>query len=125
MTIVAFVIGVVMLRSIEVRMVEATGENLTLAAAEIADKLDRLMFERHGDVRMIARAFSGRPLDRKYLNEYLQWMKDNYAPVYLWLGVADAQGHMIAATDPSIIGQDSARSGWFGRGAPDGDGEGR
>ena len=43
-TIVAFVIGVVMLRSIEVRMVEATGENLTLASAEIADKLDRLLF---------------------------------------------------------------------------------
>ncbi|HRB82223.1 MAG TPA: hypothetical protein PK614_08165, partial [Nitrospira sp.] len=38
-TIVALVIGVVMLRSIEVRMVEATGENLTLASAEIADKL--------------------------------------------------------------------------------------
>ena len=27
-------------------------------------------------------------------------MKDNYAPVYRWLGVADAQGQMIAATDP-------------------------
>jgi hypothetical protein len=58
MTIVAFVIGVVMLRSIEVRMVEATGENLTLAAAEIAGKLDRLLFEREGDIRMLARAFS-------------------------------------------------------------------
>ena len=33
MTIVAFVIGVVMLRSIEVRMVEAMGENLTLPSA--------------------------------------------------------------------------------------------
>ncbi|MGZ9189742.1 MAG: cache domain-containing protein, partial [Nitrospira sp.] len=114
MTIVAFVIGVVMLRSIEVRMVEATGENLTLASAEIADKLDRLLFERHGDVRMLARSFVGRPFDKKYLNEYLQWMKDTYAPVYLWLGVADAQGHMIAATDPARIGQDVARSGWFG-----------
>src|SRR5687768_12741821 len=105
MTIVAFVIGVVMLRSIEVRMVEATGENLTLASAEIADKLDRLLFERHGDVRMMARAFSGRPLDKKYLNEYLQWTKETYAPVYLWLGVADAQGRMIAATEPEMVGQ--------------------
>ena len=67
MTIVAFVIGVVMLRSIEVRMVEAMGENLTLASAEIADKLDRLLFERHGDIRILARAFSGRPYDKKYL----------------------------------------------------------
>ena len=113
MTIVAFVIGVVMLRSIEVRMVEATGENLTLASAEIADKLDRLLFERHGDVRMMARAFSAHVLDRKYLNEHLHWTKETYAPVYLWLGVTDAQGRMVAATDSSIIGQDYSRSGWF------------
>ena len=35
-------------------------ENLTLASAEIADKLDRLLFERHADVRMMARAFTDR-----------------------------------------------------------------
>lgn len=113
MTIVAFVIGVVMLRSIEVRMVEATGENLMLAASEIADKLDRLLFERHGDVRMLARAFSGQPLDKRSISEYLKWMKTTYGPVYLWLGVTDHQGRMVAATDQSIIGQDYGRSGWF------------
>ncbi len=115
MTIVALVIGVVMLRSIEVRMVEATGENLTLASAEIADKLDRLLFERHADVRMMARAFTARALDKKYVNEYLQWMKETYAPVYLWLGVTDPQGRMVAGTDSSTIGQDFSRSGWFDR----------
>jgi len=117
MTIVALVIGVVMLRSIEVRMVEATGENLTLASAEIADKLDRLLFERHADVRMMARAFTDRSVDKKYINEYLQWMKETYAPVYLWLGVTDAHGRMIAATDSSVIGQDYSRSGWCGAAA--------
>ena len=115
MTIVAFVIGVVMLRSIEVRMVEATGENLTLASAEIADKLDRLLFERHADVRMMARAFSDRSADRKYINEYLQWMKETYAPVYLWLGVTDPHGRMVASTDSATIGLDYGRSGWFER----------
>ncbi len=113
MTMVAFVIGLVMLRSIEVRLVEATGENLTLAASEIADKLDRLLFERHGDVRMMARALSGRPFDKKYLNDYLHWMQETYPSVYLWMGVADSQGHMIAATDPTLVGQDYGRTGWF------------
>lgn len=112
MTIVAFVIGVVMLRSIEVRMVEATGENLTLTASEIAGKLDRLLFERHGDARMIARAFSGRPLDTRLIGEYLDWMTSTY-PVYLWLGVTDHQGRMVAATDQTLIGQDYGRTGWF------------
>jgi two-component system cell cycle sensor histidine kinase/response regulator CckA len=114
-TIVAFVIGVVMLRSIEVRMVEAMGENLTLASAEISDKLDRLLFERHGDVRMMARTFGERSFDKKYVNEYLQWVKETYEPVYLWLGVTDAHGRMVAATDSSVIGQDYSRSGWFDR----------
>ncbi|MCE7966178.1 MAG: hypothetical protein DYH04_12460 [Nitrospira sp. NTP2] len=113
MTIVAFVIGVVMLRSIEVRMIEAAGENATLAASEVADKLDRLLFERYGDVRMTARAFSGRPLDQTYLDEYLRWMKDTYDPVYQWLGVVDAQGRMVAATDQSIVGREYSKSQWF------------
>src|SRR5688500_16512860 len=90
MTIVAVVIGGVMLHSIEVRLVEAAGGTLTLAAAEIADKLDRLLFERYGDVQMMARAFASRSTDKKYLMEYLQWMKTAYGPVYLWLGVTDS-----------------------------------
>ncbi|MFO0769186.1 MAG: cache domain-containing protein, partial [Nitrospiraceae bacterium] len=113
MTIVAFVIGAVMLRSIEVRLVEATGENLTLASAEIADKLDRLMFERYGDIQMMARAFSGRTLDKRFIDEYLRWMKSTYSPMYIWLGVTDKDGRLITATDSSIIGQDHAKSGWF------------
>ena len=112
MTIVALVIGAVMLRSIEVRLVEATGENLTLAAAEIADKLDRLMFERYGDIQMIARAFSGRQGDKKFMEEYLRWMRSSYSPMYLWLGIVDHQGRMVAATDPALVGQDHSKSGW-------------
>ena len=102
MSIVATVIGAVMLRSIEVRLVEAAGGNLMLASAEIADKLDRLLFERYGDAQMMARAFAARSGDKAYLTEYLQWMKTTYGPVYLWLGVADLQGRIVAATDPSV-----------------------
>ncbi|HET9962765.1 MAG TPA: PAS domain S-box protein, partial [Nitrospiraceae bacterium] len=107
------VIGAVMLRSIEVRLVEATGENLTLASAEIADKLDRLMFERYGDIQMIARAFSGRPLDKRYVTEYIEWMRKTYAPMYLWLAVLDQQGRIVSATDSRLVGQDHSKSGWF------------
>ncbi|MGH7258458.1 MAG: cache domain-containing protein, partial [Nitrospiraceae bacterium] len=113
MTIVAVVIGAVMLHSIEVRLVEAAGGNLKLASAEIADKLDRLLFERYGDAQMMARAFAARSSDKKYLTEYLQWMKTVYGPVYLWLGVTDSQGRIVAATDPSVVGQDRRQSAWF------------
>ena len=113
MSIVATVIGAVMLHSIEVRLVEAAGGNLTLASAEIAGKLDRLLFERYGDAQMMARAFVARSGDKAYLTEYLQWMKTVYGPVYLWLGVADSQGRIVAATDPSVADQDRRQSTWF------------
>jgi len=45
MTFVAIVIGTLVLHYVEDRLVTAVGQNLTLVAAEITDKLDRLMFE--------------------------------------------------------------------------------
>ncbi len=110
--VVALVIGLLALRFLETRLIATTGESLSLAAAEVADKLDRLLFERYGDVEMIARAFSRRVSDQAYVKDYLAWMKQSYG-VYLWLGVTDKEGRIIAATDPATIGQDLSRRVWF------------
>lgn len=80
--VVALVIGLLALRFLETRLVATTGESLSLAAVEAADKLDRLLFERYGDVQMIARAFSRRLSDQAYVRDYLAWMKESYG-VYL------------------------------------------
>lgn len=110
--VVALGIGLLALRFLETRLVATTGESLSLAAAEAADKLDRLLFERYGDVQMIARAFSRRLSDEAYVRDYLAWMKESYG-VYLWLGVIDKEGRIIAATDQATIGQDLGRRVWF------------
>ncbi|MGQ0812712.1 MAG: cache domain-containing protein, partial [Nitrospiraceae bacterium] len=115
MTVVALGIGALALHYLETRLVSATGENLALAAAEITDKLDRLLFERYGDTLMMARAFPSRVHDPVYLNEYLNWVKTAYAPVYLWLGVTDAQGRIVTATDSALVGLDYGQSVWFQR----------
>jgi len=115
-TILALGIGAVLLRYVERRLVWASGEQLTLAAAEVSDKLDRLLFERYGDVHMMARAFALRSSDRAYVGSYLAWVKTVYAPMYHWLGVTNQQGVMIAATEQSLVGQDYSQSEWF-RGA--------
>jgi PAS domain S-box-containing protein len=115
MNLVAFVAGVFLLRNVEHRLVAAAGEELTIAAVEVSDKLDRLLFERYSDVRMLARTFSSQPFDPAYLTSHLGWMKANYAPVYLWLGVTDAQGKMVAATERSLQGQDYSQASWFQR----------
>jgi PAS domain S-box-containing protein len=115
MTFVAIVIGTLVLHYVETRLVAATGQNLTLAAAEITDKLDRLLFERYGDVLMTARAFSVQMEDTVYQESFLQWMKQAYAPVYAWLGAVDAKGIVIASTNPALLGQDWSREMWFQR----------
>lgn len=112
-TILALAIGAVLLRYVERRLVWASGEQLTLAAAEVSDKLDRLLYERYGDVHMMARAFALRSSDRRYLDSYLTWMKTAYAPMYRWLGVTDQQGVIIVSTEEALIGRDFSQSEWF------------
>jgi hypothetical protein len=115
MNLVAVAAGVFLLRSVEHRLVYSAGEELRIAAAEVADKLDRLLFERYGDAHMMAQALALRPSDTAYLTSYVGWMKTNHAPVYAWLGVTDSRGMMITATESSLRGQDFSRTGWFQR----------
>ena len=49
MTVFAVLAGIILTRFVEYRLVEATGGELTLAASEVAEKLDRMLFERQGD----------------------------------------------------------------------------
>ena len=112
-TLMALLTGAFLLGSVEQRLVAAAGEELTVASAEISDKLDRLLFERYGDALMLARAFSLRASDAQYLSSYLGWMKANYAPVYLWLGVTDGQGLMVASTEESLRGKHFSQTSWF------------
>ncbi|TKS60630.1 MAG: hypothetical protein EWM72_01180 [Nitrospira sp.] len=113
MTVLTLGIGTFLLGYVERRLVAASGEELKLAAEEVSDKLDRLLFERYGDAQMMAQAFALRSSDRAYLTSYLKWMKTTYAPVYFWLGVTNQQGVMIASTEDSLIGQDFGQSQWF------------
>jgi PAS domain S-box-containing protein len=113
MTVFAVLAGIGLIRFVESRLVEATGGELTLAAAEVAEKLDRMLFERQGDALMMARALESRTSDPRYLSEYLKWMKKEYSPVYLSLAVMDVQGTVVAATEPSLVGRDYSRAASF------------
>ena len=105
--------GIGLIRFVEDRFVDEAGGELKLAAMEVAEKLDRTLFERYGDVLTMARISSLRTSDPKYLSEYLKWMKTTYAPVYLSIAVMDAQGTVVAATEPSLVGRDQSRTASF------------
>jgi PAS domain S-box-containing protein len=113
MTVFALLAGIGLIRFVEYHFVEATGRELTLAAAEVVEKLDRMLFERQGDALMMARALASRTSDPKYLSEYLKWMKQEYSPAYLSLAVMDVHGTVVAATEPSLVGRDHSRAASF------------
>ena len=113
MTVFAVLAGIGLIRFVEARFVEATGGELTLAAAEVAEKLDRMLFERQGDALMMARALALRASDPKFLSEYLKGMKKEHSPVYLSLAVTDVQGTVVEATEPSLVGGDYSRAASF------------
>ncbi|TAJ08338.1 MAG: EAL domain-containing protein [Nitrospirae bacterium] len=94
------------------RLLVDAGERLAVAAADIADTLDRVLFERYGDVHMMADAFSGKMHDAAALTQYLNRMKERYL-LYRWLGVTDAHGRIVAATDPGSVGLDRSGEAWF------------
>ncbi|HEY6083976.1 MAG TPA: PAS domain S-box protein, partial [Nitrospira sp.] len=62
---------------------------------------------------MMARTFALRAFDPVYLTSYLAWTKTSLMPVYLWLGVTDGQGTMVAATEPAVRGKDYSKAKWF------------
>lgn len=112
MTLVALVTGAVALHYVETHLLARTGETLALTAGEIADKLDQSLSDRYGDVLVAGQAPIFQSRDTASMTAYLKAMKEA-DPAYLWLGVTDARGRIMAATDPSSVGRDRGRSRWF------------
>lgn len=100
------------LQYVEGAFIQRAGQTLELAAADAADKLDRLMFERYGDIQMMAHVFASEVDDPAYISTYLSRVRQAY-PLYMWLAVTDAQGKIIASTDSMRVGQLRTMADWF------------
>ena len=112
LTIATLSIGAIAFRYVENRMIATAGETLAHTAAEVSDKLDRFLIERHGDVLMMARTFSVQPQNREFQSAYIAGVKIAYAD-YIWIGATDAQGKIVVATDSSTVGRDYSAEPWF------------
>jgi len=111
-TLFAILIGGLALWYVESRFVRAAGENVTLVAVDIASKLDLQMAERYGDIKMLSRSRAFQERDLAGIIEQVIGMADAH-PVYEWIGVTDATGHLIATTDSAGIGDDKSDQLWF------------
>lgn len=108
-----FVVVVVLLaRSLERELLASAGERLAVAASDVAEKLDRLLFERYGDIQVMARAAAAQGRDPAATTAHLNEIREIYY-YYQWIGMADARGRIVASTDPGSIGQDAGATAWF------------
>ena len=105
-------VGAITLHYIERQLIAAAGQSLSLAAGDIAGKMDLQMREWYGDIRMLARSRTFQERNVAEMTKYLKWMADEY-PVYEWIAVVDASGRVIAATDSESLGQDRGHRHWF------------
>jgi signal transduction histidine kinase/DNA-binding response OmpR family regulator len=109
---VAVIVALGLIESAKERLIAGAGERLALAAADIAEKLDRVLFERYGGIRLMARATVFQGHDTAAMTGYLNEIQQAYS-VYQWIGVTDATGRIIAATDPATVGRKLGAETWF------------
>jgi diguanylate cyclase (GGDEF)-like protein len=85
------------------------------AAINMSDQIDRYMFERYREVRMLADLgefhdeWTGHPLRIRMMLERLQAS----VPDYAWLGFATVDGNVRASTKGMLEGVSVARRDWF------------
>ena len=111
-TLLALAVGALALRFVAQRLVASAGESVALAAVDIAGKLDLLLVERYGDIQVLADSSVLHTGNSAVMTPLLEQFQAVY-PVYLWLGVIDPNGRVLAATDPGSVGLDVSQASWF------------
>jgi signal transduction histidine kinase/ActR/RegA family two-component response regulator len=90
------------------------GTALSELAFQMADKLDRGMFERYRDIQIVSsldqfQNSTATPAQQKILLEKLQATYTDYA----WIGLTDANGKVLVSTGGLLEGQSVANRPWF------------
>jgi signal transduction histidine kinase len=80
-------------------LVHEQGSDLGRTAAAVADTIDRVLFERFGDIQVIANDAILQDGSVKDKTTRLREYKQLYS-YYSWIGATDAAGTIIAVTDP-------------------------
>lgn len=98
--------------TVERRLVASAGHSLVQAASDSASKLELMIAERIGDIEMLSSSAVARGDNRRELTLHLYRLLEVYH-AYQWVGVTDANGILIAATDRAQVSQDRSSSPWF------------
>jgi PAS domain S-box-containing protein len=98
-------------RAASSRIRASIGNNLAELSNQTTSRLDRSMFERYREVRLMAERLSGIS-DLAVVRKELDALQQSY-PRYAWIGLTDAQGRVNAATRGMLEGADVSGRLWF------------
>jgi len=103
-------VGLTMTREVE----KDIGQNLAELAFQTTDKLDRGMYERYREVKLMAERYEitepDVPVHVK--RGVLESMQETH-PYYAWIGLTDNKGKVAIATHRLLEGADVSRRPWF------------
>ncbi len=86
--------------------------NLADLSIAVSDKIDRFLFERYGDVQVVATNLNLVPKDADSRNAVLKQVSQTYK-VYPYITFVGADGKVLAANDTSIPVRDQSATNWF------------
>ncbi len=116
-TLMSFLLSVLLVTVIERRNTEqvesSIGHGLEELALQTSDKLERGMYERYREVRLMALRRGLRPeipLERR--RETLTQLQDSYG-YYSWIGVAGLDGKVQVSAKGVLEGADVSKRPWF------------
>lgn len=95
---IATALGLYALSFLRAMLIAERGNELALNAAAVADTVDRVLFERYGDIQL----FANDGVIRNGTSEERTARLLHYGQLYWyysWLGITDADGTVIASTD--------------------------
>ena len=105
------ILTVVIERTASAQVRSSIGTNLAELANQTSSRLDRSMFERYREVRLMAGRLAREPGNDEVQRE-LDALQASY-PYYAWIGLADAAGKVRAATRGLLMGTDVSGRPWF------------
>ncbi len=104
--------GILLVRYATNQLLAQGGSLLTLAASEVADSIGRMLAERYGDLTLLAQHPALRGRDRTAMSQLLFDLQATYSG-HDWLAVTDAEGVVIAASEPNTVGKRLGAESWF------------
>jgi len=112
MVVIALTVWLVLFQHLKQQLIVDSGNRLALAASDLAEKFDRVLFERYADIRLMADAAVFQGDNTAAMASYLGKIQQAY-PIYQWIGVTDTTGRIIAATETTSLGKKLDAERWF------------